>query len=281
MMHRLSSTAHLLTIDVTDWRRDPAIASALRAKSIDVSWDRTEAVVDRLLGLLSDAGARATFFVGASIAKRNGTLPRRITGMGHEIAAHGEYDGADADEFRADARRTKSLLEALSGAHVRGFRSPRSAPLGGMWRFELLVEEGFEYDSSRTSGAPAGRWGGIVPQYAQTLMCGAGSLVEVPRLAAGAGGAPLSVRRASYGAMRTLLASRASARLPGVVSFAAWEVDDAQPRLPLPLLPAIRHYSGRRAAKERVGRLVHEFSFDAVGHRLSELAKDAPSAFAA
>jgi hypothetical protein len=136
------------------------------------------------------------------------------------------------------------------------------------------VGEGYEYDSTRIAT-------GSVPAYPQTQQCDTGRLIEVPLMSSPFGSTALSVRDASYGVLRRLLASRTQNGLPGVISFATWEVDHEEPRQRLPLLAAFRHYRGRRAARERVRRLLQDFRFDAIGNQLSELAKDAPSAYAA
>ncbi len=270
--YRLSSTPQLLTIDVLEWYRDPVLASALRDHEMAEA-DRTPQVVDGLLRELDTAGARATFFVGAGTATRHGDMVRSIVRNGHEVAALGTYVGDDWDWFRADARRVKDALDRIPGVAARGFRSPWS-PLVAPWRFAMLVDEGYEYDSTRISS-------GAVPAYARTQQCDTGWLIEVPRMPSSFGGATLSVRDASYGTMRRLLAERTQNGLRGVISFATWEVDDEEPRQRLPLLAAFRHYRGRRAARERVRRLLQDFRFDAIGYQLSELAKDAPSAYAA
>lgn len=272
MDYRLSSTAQLLTIDVVEWYRDPAVASAVRDRET-VETDRTPQIVGNLLRELDSAGARATFFVGAATAARHAEVVRAIVREGHEVAGRGDYVGDDWDVFRADARRVKDVLERIPGVSVRGFRSPWS-PLVAAWRFAMLVDEGYEYDSTRIAA-------GTVPAYAQTQECATGRLIEVPLMPSSFGGASLSVRDASYGAMHRLFAGRARSGLPGVISFATWEVDDEEPRQRLPLLAALRHYRGRRAARERVLRLLRDFRFDAIGYQLSELAKDAPAAYAA
>ncbi len=272
MEYRLSSTAHLLTIDIIEWYRDPALASALRDQET-VESDRTPQVVDGLLRELDVAGARATFFVGAGTAARHGNVLRSIVRGGHEVAALGAYVGDDWDVFRAEARRVKDVLDRIPGVNARGFRSPWS-PLVAPWRFAMLVDAGYEYDSTRIAT-------GSVPAYVQTQQCDTGRLIEVPLMPGPFGSAALSVRDATYGAMRRLFAARAQNGLPGVISFATWEVDDEEPRQRLPLLAAFRHYRGRGAARERVRRLLRDFRFDAIGNQLSELAKDAPSAYAA
>lgn len=265
---KLSSTAHLLTIDVADWHADPALGSAasrVRNDSLDERASRNAALV---LDELALTGAKATFFVTRSIARRDVALMRRILGAGHELAAHGNAGCLDWDDLSADARATKQVLEDATGTQIRGFRSPGSrTEQWAPWRFDVLAEEGYEYDSSRMSRRPS------VPDYPQTIVCGAGWLIEVPLT--------MSVRQFSYASLRAEFESRTRVGLPGVLSFATWEIDHEQPKMPLPVIASFRHYRGRRATRERVGRLLREFRFEAIGHRLADLAQDAPATYAA
>jgi hypothetical protein len=111
-------------------------------------------------------------------------------------------------------------------------------------------------------------------------MCDAGTLIEVPLLSQPSAKRALSMRRTSYAAVQQAFASRTRAGLPGVAAFATWEVDHLQPKLNLPVFTSWRHYRGRKAAHDHVDRLLREFRFDAIGHRLNELAEQAPAAFA-
>jgi len=175
----------------------------------------------------------------------------------------------------------KATIEDAVGVPVRGFRSNAvPAKQSSLWRFEALIEAGYEYDSSQLPHPVRGPLDQAVPSYPQTIVCGSGTLIEVPLLQQPFAQRAFSIRRTPYAAVQHVFASRTRAGLPGVVSFATWEVDREQPKLNLPVLTSWRHYSGRRAAHDRVDRLLKEFRFDAIGHRLSELAEQAPAAFA-
>src|SRR5690606_35897019 len=98
-------------------------------------------------------GTRATFFVLGWVAERSPALVRRIAAAGHEVASHGwshELIYRQTREvFREETLRSKQLLEDLLGISVRGYRAasfsitPRS-----LWALDVLIELGFEYDSS-------------------------------------------------------------------------------------------------------------------------------------
>ena len=53
------------------------------------------------------------------------------------------------DEFRQDIRKAKAILEDITGSEVIGYRAPSySITNKSQWALEVLVEEGFKYDSS-------------------------------------------------------------------------------------------------------------------------------------
>jgi polysaccharide deacetylase family protein (PEP-CTERM system associated) len=96
---------------------------------------------------------KATFFVLGWLAERYPDLVRRIQKEGHEIACHGYAHKLiytqSKEELREDVRKAKTVLEDITGSEVIGYRAPNySITNKSQWAFEILVEEGFEYDSS-------------------------------------------------------------------------------------------------------------------------------------
>jgi uncharacterized protein DUF3473/polysaccharide deacetylase len=281
MTFRLSATTHFLTIDVADWTSDPDVAEIVARRNFDPLAARAGEMVNALLDQLATTGSSATFFVTGPVGRRDVPLIRRIVHSGHEVAARGAPGLLDADAFAADAAQVKAILEDAVGVQVRGFRSTAVTPKKSLlWRFEALIESGYEYDSSLLPRSSRGVLDQAVPNYPQTIVCDAGTSIEVPLLPQPFAKRAFSIRWAPYAAVQQVFASRTRAGLPGVVAFATWELDHQQPRVGLPVLTSWRHYRGRRAAHDRVDRLLREFRFDAIGHRLSELAEQAPTAFA-
>jgi polysaccharide deacetylase family protein (PEP-CTERM system associated) len=96
---------------------------------------------------------KATFFVLGWIAERYPSLVKRIQKEGHEIACHGYAHKLiytqSKEEFRQDIRKAKAILEDITSSEVIGYRAPSySITNKSQWAFEVLVEEGFKYDSS-------------------------------------------------------------------------------------------------------------------------------------
>ena len=104
----------------------------------------------RILDLLARRGIRATFCVPGHTAHAYPGLVRRIHEEGHELVHHGWVHENPANFDREGERKNLELgleaLERAAGVRPKGYRSPA-------WDFsrntvDLLIEYGFEYDSS-------------------------------------------------------------------------------------------------------------------------------------
>ncbi len=93
------------------------------------------------------------------VAERFPALVRRIVSEGHELASHGyEHRLVYAQtrrEFREDLRRARAALESAGGCPVLGYRAPSySIVRKSLWALDVLIEEGYVYDSSIYPDAP-------------------------------------------------------------------------------------------------------------------------------
>jgi polysaccharide deacetylase family protein (PEP-CTERM system associated) len=282
-------TAHHFTIDVEEYFQVSAFASRVPRSHWKHFESRVAAQVGLLLELLAQHQARATFFVLGWVAARQGALVRAIARAGHEIASHG-WDHARVTTqtppvFRESVRRTKALLEELTGQPVWGFRAPSySIVRGGEWALDTLIEEGYRYDSSlfpvRRPGGGYGYVGGSPDPH--WLERPAGRLLEIPpttwrwcgmRFPA-AGGAYF--RLLPYGLVQAAFRQCGRRGVPGTFYVHPWEVDPDQPRLAVPWLTRVRHYGGLRRTERRLGRLLSEFRFIAMRDTVTALSATPP-----
>jgi len=265
-------TAHHFTIDVEEYFQVSALEPHVRRADWDHYESRVLREVDLLLSLLALNSARATCFVLGWIAERHPDLVRAIASAGHEIASHGwdhvRVTQQTPEQFRDSVRRTRDLLEDITGAPVVGFRAPSFSIVPGKeWALDILVEEGYRYDSSlfpvRRPGY--GYPGGLPDPY--WIDCAAGRLLEIPpatlqlgplRLPA-AGGAYF--RLLPYGLARAALRQCERRGVPGTFYIHPWEVDPVQPRIPVSAATRVRHYGGLRKTLTRLERLLGEFQF--------------------
>ena len=278
---------HLFTVDVEDYFQVGAFEHLVARESWDNRESRVERNVDRLLDLLAARDATATFFTLAWTAERHPALIRRIVREGHEIASRGvsrrRVDRIPIAEFREEARTSRALLEDVSGTHVIGFRAPSFSIVPGCeWAFDVLVEEGYEYDSSRTPVDHAGSDLPRMPRYPHVLDTPSGTLIEVPpttfdvlgiRLPAATGS---YIRRLPYGVVREELLARQRGNIPGVLFVHTWELDPDQPRINAPWPARVRHYRNLRDTAPRLERLIADFQFGAIAGSLPAVAQNAP-----
>src|SRR5579864_5197876 len=142
-----------MTVDVEDFFQVQAFAATIDRKSWETWPRRVEANTDRILALFSDNRIKATFFTLGWIAERHPGLIRRIVEQGHELASHGyghvPVHQQNPEDFRADVRRTKNLLEDCGGVQVRGYRAATfSITEDTLWALSILADEGYAYSSS-------------------------------------------------------------------------------------------------------------------------------------
>ncbi len=283
-MHLLSSMTHHFTVDLEEYFQVSAFESCV-ARS---DWKHFESRVARetakLLELLARHDVRATFFVLGWVAKRQAELIRTIVRGGHEVASHGwdhvRVTHQTPHQFRESIRRTKHVLEAMTGTAVLGFRAPSFSIVPGReWALDILVEEGYRYDSSLFPvrrpgyGYPGGR---PDPHWMGRR---AGRLAEIPpatlqwgplRLPAGGGA---YFRLLPYGVVRAALRQCERREVSGTFYVHPWEVDPRQPRVGVSWLTRARHYGGLRRTLPRLERLLTEFRFAPIRETVAVLGR--------
>lgn len=273
---------HFFTVDVEEYFQVQAFESVVTRDSWLSRPSRVGRSVDVLLECLARHETRATFFVLGWVATHHPDVVRAIGDAGHEIASHGFWHRRvrtqRPSEFREDVRAARQALEDLMGVQVRGYRAPSFSIVPGCeWAFDVLLEEGYEYDSSlfpirrRGYGYPSARRtphliereSGVLAEYplATTNMLG----YNAP--AAGGGYLrllPLAVTQRAF--------READAReTPATFYIHPWEVDPGQPRLAAPWMSRIRHYRGLDATLLRIERLLSEFRFSTIAAHLPRL----------
>ena len=267
--------SHLFSIDVEEHFQVSAFERVLPRSAWAAQPSRVADNTNRLLDLLAEHQATATCFTLGWVAERCPSLIRRIVAEGHELGSHTWFHprvtSLTREQFRDEVRRSKAILEAVSGAPVRGFRAPSFSIVPGLeWAFDVLLEEGYDFDSSLF---PIRRPGYGYPSAATTphhLARPGGCLLEIPMATLQLG--PLRIPAAGGGYLRQfpLAVIRAALRqseargVPGMFYVHPWEVDPDQPRLPVGWLTRIRHYRGLGQTMGRLRALLGEFRFTSV-----------------
>jgi polysaccharide deacetylase family protein (PEP-CTERM system associated) len=143
----------LLTVILEDYFHVGALSSLITPDQWYRFEPRFEQNTLNTLELLKQFDVRATFFVLGWIAEKRPDLIAEVANQGHEIANYGfrhySVQQMTREEFREDARRSRDALELASGRRVIGYRTPQGLRSSSdLWMLDVLVEEGYVYDSS-------------------------------------------------------------------------------------------------------------------------------------
>ena len=273
--HSSSNIRNALSVDVEDYFQVQAFDGVYRRQDWDNCEHRVVRNTDILLDIWNGAGVKGTFFTLGWVGERYPDLIKRIAAAGHEVASHGychaRVDSQTPEEFRADIRRTKALLEDISGTPVRGYRAatfsvgPKTTP----WAWQVLEEEGHAYSSSIYPVKGDFYANADMPR-APYIPAGASSLIEIPistfrfgarNLPCGGGGyfrfLPYTVSKAALAHLNRV------EQMSAVFYIHPWEVDPDQPRPDhAPLKSRLRHYMNLKHTHARLSRLVRDFAWD-------------------
>lgn len=262
-----------MTVDVEDYFQ----VSAFEAHIARDSWEhlpcRVERNIDRILALFDEHEVSATFFVLGWMAERYPAMVRQMSDAGHEVASHG-YEhvrvvNQTPEDFRADIRRTKSLLEDTTGRAVHGYRAA-SYSIGreNLWALDELHEAGHQYSSSiypihhDLYGMPE------APRFAFRHR-GESGILEVPVTTVEIGQRKFPCGGGGYFRLLPYAVSRWALRRvnqrdqeAAVFYFHPWEIDPAQPRQRgLSLKTRVRHYLNLSQTEARLRRLLGDFAW--------------------
>jgi polysaccharide deacetylase family protein (PEP-CTERM system associated) len=283
-----------MTVDVEDYFHVSVFDGVVPRAQWATLESRVERNTDRLLQIFADADVQATFFVLGWVAERHPALVRRIAAQGHEVASHGfahrlVYD-LTPSTFREDIRRSKGALQDAAGIAVQGYRAPSySVTPRSLWALDVLIEEGFRYDSSifpihhDRYGIP------VSSRHPYRLDRPAGSIIEAPGstvrwsvfnfpVAGGGYFRILPYAWTRWGIARLNHTEQRSA----IFYLHPWEIDPDQPRLAAGLLSRFRHYRNLGETEARLKQLLADFDFGPMQAVLRDvLAPSAPAPFAA
>jgi len=275
---------HCLTFDVEEHFQVNAFESPERRSRWLDDESRVERNTEKILELLERHRYRATFFVLGWVAERHARLVERIAAAGHEVASHGYghelISRLTPDAFREDVRKAKKILEDVIGAPVTGYRAPSFTIMPGTsWALEVLVQEGYAWDSSVVPVLhDVYGWPGAEP-YLHRIETPSGPLWELPPSTAGLLGARVAVgggghfRLYPYPVIRTLL-RRIEAKGKTIVFYLhPWELDPGQPRMEGSPLSRFRHYFHLAQVEGRLERLFDDFRFASVREVLPSLTR--------
>lgn len=262
---------HFFTVDLEEYFQVSAFERVIPRGAWAGIPSRIRRQTAVLLEQLDAARVHATFFVLGWVAVRHPDLIRELAAAGHEIASHGwaheRITTLSPRAFRESVRRSKDTLETLSGVEVLGYRAPSfSIVPGGEWALDVLLEEGYRYDSSLVPvrragygypGAAVDPWPCRRPE---------GTLMEFPPATVGWGGIRVPIgggyfRALPLGVTRSAFRAAEARGARGTFYIHPWEIDPGQPRVAAPWRLRARHYLNLARTTDRLRRLLDAVSF--------------------
>ena len=264
------------SIDVEDYFQVSALAPHFPRQIWDQQTCRVERNVDRMLGMLADNQALATFFTLGWVAERFPDMVKRIVAGGHELASHGYGHQRASDltpaEFFDDITRAKKILEDLGGQAVIGYRAPSfSIGENNLWALDSLGEAGYQYSSSIYPirhdhyGMPNAPRFAFRPSDSKTLL-------ELPATTIRLFNRNLPAAGGGYFRLLPYQMSRWSINRVNKVDKQAcifychpWEIDPEQPRPHgMTLKTRFRHYLNLGRTESRLRTLLKDFRWGRV-----------------
>lgn len=245
---------NLVTVDIDESRRSRSGAEI-------------EAITEGLLDVLDRGSARATFFVPREFAEKRVAVTRTISERGHEVACltHAQPSKAKpyCSNFCRELEATRDAIESATGRRVRGHRNYSFAvDYESEWAYDVLVDRGLEYDSSRMPPRHVEFGYQPVPRTPHAVRRWGGTLIEIP--------------------ISTVDVLSMPVRLGGSGTIRGWPmplwsavVDERRSRGEHVVLH-LRASELRPKTLERAGRIVSRFDCTSVANALPELYRSAP-----
>jgi len=276
----MSPVVNAMSVDVEDYYHVSAFDRVVPKDEWTRLESRVVANTERLLGVFDRAGVKATFFFLGCVAERYPALVRRVADLGHEVASHGYHHqliySLPPSQFRDDVRSSKRLLEDLSGQAVRGYRAPSySITKASLWALDVLIEEGYEYDTSifpihhDRYGIPD------APRHVHGIERKGGTIIEVPPSTVRFAGVNVPIGGGAYFRLFPFEWTRWGIERvnevegkPVMFYLHPWEVDPEQPRFQVSTTTRIRHYTRLKQTLPRFTRLLDQFRFETVASML-------------
>jgi polysaccharide deacetylase family protein (PEP-CTERM system associated) len=264
---------NMLTVDVEDYYHVSSFETVIRPEDWDCYESRVERHTYRILDILDAYDTKATFFVLGWVAERHPALVRELAQRGHEVASHGYshrrvYTQTPA-QFREETRRSKGIIEEIIEQPIIGYRAASySITNRSLWALDILIEEGFLYDSSifpivhDRYGIPDAK------RYAHFMQNRSGLIYEYPLSTIRVGRVNVPIGGGGYLRIFPYFLNKWGIkrlnnveRRPAIVYLHPWELDPEQPRLKGSALSHFRHYHNLHKTEGVLRSLLQDFQF--------------------
>lgn len=261
---------NIFTIDVEEWFHAPQLEPYLEGRRWKDLEARLVPNVHRLLEIMADHRTQATFFILGWVGERYPKLVREIAASGHEIASHGYRHKLVTEltpsTFREYVKRSKFLLEDLTGRSVLGYRAACfSVVKSTLWALDVIKETGFLYDSSMF---PIHHDLYGIPDYPRFPYVHDNGLIEIPPSTLSFLGYNIPIAGGGYFRFFPYTLTKIAVKMlnksgqPAVFYLHPWELDPDTPRTgQADWRTRFRRNINLKKTASRLKKLLSDFSF--------------------
>ncbi len=266
-----------LTIDLEEWFHVTNFEGVIKRREWPGLETRVQETMPRLLDVLDEFNTKATFFTLGWVAREFPWIIKRLEASGHEIASHGDEHkllvNQTPKQFRDQLVRSRDVLEQLAQQPVVGHRAPSySLRWSTRWAVDIMIEEGFLYDSSVFPFGPRKEsrlCSSRVPCMLDVQ--GLGSLTEYPLSIEKVYGVDLPIAGGGYFRFLPLNLIKQGIKQINergqryIMYLHPWEIDPDQPRVhKASWLAKFRHYHQLHKTEDKLRELLSEFQFGSI-----------------
>lgn len=268
----------IFSVDVEDWFHILEVESAPDISEWNSLPSRVEQNFHKLLDMFSEKKTQVTCFFLGYVAERFPRLVQEAFDRGHEIASHGYAHRLiytmTPEAFFEDARKSRTILQNITGRDVLGYRAPGfSVTEKTPWFFDKLLEAGYRYDSS-VFPAPRQHGGMNTSKFDPHMV--AGSLMEFPITVTSVlgqrfcffGGGYLRVF--PYAVVKKMCRKVLSEDRPVVFYVHPREIDPDHPRLRLGIKRAFKSYVNLKTTEPKLRSILEDFEVTTFANFIAE-----------
>jgi polysaccharide deacetylase family protein (PEP-CTERM system associated) len=277
-MQQLQSLRPLaISVDVEEYYHAANLSSVCPVRNWSTFPSRVEFATQKILDLFDVYKQKGTFFVLGYCARKHPGIVKEIVSRGHEVASHGYAHKIaylqNRKQFLHDIRRSKMLLEDITGKEVKGYRAPNfSIRDENLWAYEMLRNAGYSYDSSLYP-VRHDRYGNphrsVVPEIRETE---SGPLIIMPLTVFTRRFLNFNIRIPVAGGaywrllpevvIRYMLSDNlVNTDIPVICYLHPWELDSEQPFFSsLSVEKKLRHYSGISGFENKLASIMSHYT---------------------
>lgn len=265
------------TVDFEDWYHGIELPFS--------DWHKYEPRIEigfyKVFQMLEQHKAKATFFTLGWVAEKYPALVKELSAAGHELASHSysheKVYNQSRNEFRDEIRKTKIVIEDLTGKPVTAHRSPFFSVIPQcLWALDILKEEGYHIDCSIS---PIKTWRyGIKNCPDEIFRIKENELIEFPVSPMKVFGKKLAIGGAYFRilpAMLTELAleKRQNQNRASMFYIHPWEYDPEHPKIKFETKAMMTHYARLKKTTPNTKRILSKFQFDTVSNTINQFEK--------